>query len=64
MEKGGTVYYKDLTLPEVRHYGHAVKVYVPEFIPLSQSMRVRWLGSLEKEGVESRSINPYPHPFS
>lgn len=64
LEKGGTVYYKDLTLPEVRLYGHAVKVYVPEFIPLSQSMRVRWLGSLEKEGVESRSINPYPHPFS
>lgn len=62
--RGGTVYYKDITLPEVKAYGHVVKVYIPEFMPLSQSMRVRWLGKLEQEGFYKNDINPYPHPFS
>lgn len=61
---GGTVYYKDITLPEVRPYGYVVKVYIPEFMPLSQTMRVRWLGGLEREGYTESMINPYPHPFS
>lgn len=62
--RGGTVYYKDITLPEVKAYGYVVKVYIPEFMPLSQSMQVRWLGRLEQEGFSESNINPYPHPFS
>ena len=68
MEKGGlTPYWSDLTLEDVVDLGRAVKVVVPEMIPLAVPHAIRWLGTQRLSrvaGVSSPQINPDPHPFA
>ena len=60
---GYEVYYKDLTLPEVKYLGFVSKVIIPRMIPLSQSENIRWLGSLYPDKTEFIT-KKYPHPFA
>lgn len=63
-ELGFDVYYKDLTLDEVKPIGMVYKVMIPQMIPLTQYDNIRWLSSLIKNGKTMADINPYPQPFS
>lgn len=63
-ELGFDVYYKDLTLDEVKPIGMVYKVIIPQMIPLTQYDNIRWLSSLLKNGKTLANINPYPQPFS
>ncbi|KKY62747.1 hypothetical protein Tanf_00020 [Tannerella forsythia] len=60
---GYKVYWKDLTLPEVRHLGVVSKIIIPKMIPLSQSQNIRWLGNLHPNPTKA-IVNQYPHPFA
>jgi ribosomal protein S12 methylthiotransferase accessory factor len=68
--RGLTVFWTDVTAPELDGTGHVVKVFVPEMIPLSQWHSARWLGSRrlahssDDTGRLAESFNPYPHPFA
>jgi ribosomal protein S12 methylthiotransferase accessory factor len=67
-----TVLWKDITLPDVRQLGVAVKVLVPQMVPLSFDHHVRWLatprlqriGRLSKRKAGLDGYNRYPHPFA
>jgi ribosomal protein S12 methylthiotransferase accessory factor len=67
---GLTVLWADVTAPEVAGNGHAVKVVVPEMVPLSQAHRARWLATprlVRAAGASAASttvMNPHPHPFA
>jgi hypothetical protein len=67
---GLTVLWQDQTVPEIQDIGYVVKVFVPEFIPLSQDHRVRWLGSprmqemARQKKMPLHTYNHFPHPFS
>ena len=67
---GLTVLSTDVTVPEVRHFGCAIKVFVPEMVPLSEDNRARWLGTsrlLQASGHDEpqrEMFNYYPHPFA
>lgn len=61
---GFDVYYKDLTMDEVKPIGNVFRVIVPQMIPLTQYDNVRWLSSLLTDGKTLADINPYPQPFS
>ncbi|MFC8765882.1 YcaO-like family protein [Streptomyces sp. NPDC057193] len=69
-EYGLTVLWQDQTVPDIEDIGYVVKVFVPEFIPLSQDHRVRWLGSprmqekAKQKNIPSDTYNDFPHPFS
>lgn len=63
-ELGFDVYYKDLTIDEVKPIGMVYKVMIPQMIPLTQYDNIRWLSSLLKNGKTLDDINPYPQPFS
>ncbi|HET9649510.1 MAG TPA: YcaO-like family protein [Microlunatus sp.] len=67
--RGLTVLWVDITVPEVQPFGCAVKVIVPELVPLSPTHRIRWLGTdilIERAGrVPGFSgFTPHPHPFA
>ncbi|HEY9869520.1 MAG TPA: YcaO-like family protein [Candidatus Obscuribacterales bacterium] len=63
-----TILWADITSDEVRGRGTAVKVVVPEMVPLAVAS-ARWLASTrlirhaERNGRSRPGINPYPHPF-
>ena len=61
--KGFDIYYKDITVPEVKEYGHVMKVVIPQMIPLSQAYACRWLSPFQA-AYEAGQLNPYPHPFA
>lgn len=63
-QMGFDVYYKDLTLEEVKPVGVVYKVIIPQMVPLTQYHKVRWLSSLLTGGKTLADINPYPQPFS
>lgn len=70
-ELGLTVLWKDLTTPDIQHWGYCVKVVVPEMVPLSLSHNIRFLATprlLRNRSVEGtpsvRHFNPYPHPYA
>lgn len=70
-DRGLTVLWTDVTVPEVAGFGRTVKVVVPEAVPLSQAHGARWLGCSRllaaaglKAGTPSTAFNPYPHPFA
>lgn len=67
---GLTVLWKEITAKEVCHIGRAIRIVIPQALPLSQTHAVRWLGTprlqiLAKnylaEGREPRALS---HPFS
>lgn len=61
---GFDVYYKDLTMDEIKPFGIVYRVIVPQMMPLSQHNKIRWLSSLLCDGKTLANINPYPQPFS
>jgi ribosomal protein S12 methylthiotransferase accessory factor len=67
---GLTVIWAEITAPEVRPFGHVVRVVVPQMVPLSATHQVRWLGTArlwQMAGFRSAALsdfNPYPHPFA
>lgn len=61
---GFDVYYKDLTMDEIKPLGIVYKVIVPQMMPLSQHNKIRWLSSLLCDGKTLININSYPQPFS
>jgi ribosomal protein S12 methylthiotransferase accessory factor len=61
--KGFDIYWKDVTVEEVRQFGHVIKVVIPQMIPLSQAHECRWLEPFMTDHTES-TINHYPHPFA
>ncbi len=61
---GFDVYYKDLTLNEIKPIGVVYRVIIPQMIPLTQNHHARWLSSLLSDGKTMADINPYPQPFS
>ena len=63
-QMGFDVYYKDLTIDEVRSIGVVYRVIIPQMIPLTQFHGTRWLSSLLAQGRTMADINPYPQPFS
>ena len=63
-QEGFDVYYKDLTLDEVRPIGMVYRVMIPQMMPLTQYDNVRWLSALLTDGRTISDINPYPQPFS
>lgn len=63
-QMGFDVYYKDLTLNDVKPIGVVYKVIIPQMIPLTQFHKTRWLSSLLSGGKTLADINPYPQPFS
>lgn len=69
-EKGHTIYYVDLTLPEFRKIGYFVyKVVIPTLQPLYlderyKVYRTKRLSEVAKfYGVSNASLNKVPHPF-
>lgn len=61
---GYDVYYKDLTIDEIKPIGVVYRVIIPQMIPLTQYDDIRWLSSLLTNGKTLADINPYPQPFS
>jgi ribosomal protein S12 methylthiotransferase accessory factor len=65
-----SVLWVDLTAPEVSEIGAAVRVVIPELVPLSPDDNVRWLGTtrlLRRAGVETAArsaFTSHPHPFA
>ncbi|MBC8000508.1 MAG: YcaO-like family protein [Leptolyngbya sp.] len=67
-ELGLTILYSDLTLDDVRQFGHCVKVVIPELQPISVAESAKWLDTKRiKEHAARHGLivnsNPYPHPF-
>jgi ribosomal protein S12 methylthiotransferase accessory factor len=70
-DRGLTVFWTDVTVPEVANLGRTVKVVVPEAVPLSQAHAARWLACPRllaaaglSHGAHVAAFNPYPHPFA
>jgi ribosomal protein S12 methylthiotransferase accessory factor len=63
-QMGYDVYYKDLTLNEVKPIGFVYRVIIPQMMPLTQYDNTRWLSALIADGRSMADINPYPQPFS
>ena len=63
-QKGYDIFYKDITMPEVEQMGKVFKVIIPQMIPLSQSYKTRWLDYFVKKGINLKTINIFPQPFS
>ncbi|WP_324680441.1 YcaO-like family protein [Hymenobacter sp. GOD-10R] len=61
--QGYDVYWKDVSIPDVKEFGYVTKVTVPQMIPLSQAFSCRWLSPLFDDDTIA-TVNPYPHPFS
>jgi len=67
---GLTVLWTDVTAPELESLGRAVKVIVPEMVPLSQLHCARWLATprlarlCDDAEVLTSSFNSFPHPFA
>lgn len=61
--KGFDIYWKDITIDEVKRFGHVIKVVIPQMIPLSQAYECRWLGAFTERQLND-VLNPYPHPFA
>lgn len=62
-KRGFDIYWKDITIPEVKEFGVVTKVVIPQMIPLSQAYSCRWLEPFS-ELYNTGKLNPYPHPFS
>lgn len=66
---GLTAAWVDVTIAEVRPYGTAVRVVVPELVPLSPTHGIRWLATsrlLRRAARHSdfRAFTDQPHPFA
>lgn len=67
---GVTVLWVDVTAPEVQPFGAAVRVVVPEAVPLSPDDDVRWLATprlLARAGAAvatKAAFADHPHPFA
>ena len=67
---GLTVIWAEVTAPEVRPFGHVIRVVVPQMVPLSATHQVRWLGTARLwqaaclRSAALSDFNPYPHPFA
>lgn len=59
-----TVLWSDLTMDDVKDIGVAVKVVVPEMVPLSVSHSCRWLATPRLVARANDTFNSFPHPFS
>jgi len=62
--QGFDVYYKDLTISEIKPVGVVYRVVIPQMMPLTQFHGTRWLSSLLTDNRTLADINPYPQPFS
>jgi ribosomal protein S12 methylthiotransferase accessory factor len=70
LRQGLTVFWADVTAPEVSNLGRVIKVVVPEMVPLSPDHSVRWLATPRLiatgrvRNVTMAAFNPYPHPLA
>jgi thiazole/oxazole-forming peptide maturase SagD family component len=61
--KGFDIFWKDITVTDVKEFGVVIKVIIPQMIPLSQTFKARWLMAFADKMLP-QDINPYPQPFS
>ena len=65
-----SVLWTDVTVPEVSDIGFAVRVIVPELVPMSMPDDIRWLGTerlLRRASVSiptKSAFTRHPHPFA
>lgn len=61
--KGYDIYWKDISIEEVKQFGYVIKVVIPQMIPLSQSYECRWLDAFTETHLK-KDLNFFPHPFA